>query len=252
MAKVVELRKENHSNLKVITKTTMNVAEKQHIVNLRVVELVQAESSFPIFFNLMEKTGDWVLSAITSLEIEKNLFVKNGLWDANYLPTVMQVYPFFLMKSPDDESKLTMGIDEDNVAFSTTDGELLFDDKGKASLYLSRVKVLLEEDVKHNIQTYHFSKKLQDLGLLKAIDIQVYYVDGKVNTLKGLQTVDEEKLQSLPIEDLNILREKGYLAPIYAILFSLYQLNSLIRKHNLLDGSVKISQVKMEVPNEAV
>ena len=247
MATLVELSNSKHANLKVISNSTMKVAEKQHIVNLRVVEVVKAVSSFPVFFNRMEKTGEWMLSAITSLEMDKNLFIKDGMWDAIYLPSIMQTYPMFLMQKPSDETQYTIGIDEKNAAFSETEGEPLFDDKGKASLYLSQVRVLLDEDIKNNLQTYHFSKKMEELNLMKAMDIQVHYADGKINTLKGLQTIHEENLQSLEVTKLEELREKGYLAPIYAILFSIYQLNSLIRKHNALSGSAKITQIKMEV-----
>lgn len=250
MAKLVELSKDAHANLKVAKDSALKIAEKQHIVNLRVVEVVKAVSSFPIFFNHMEKTGDWVLSAITSLEIDNSLFIKDGQWDAIYMPAIMQVYPFFLMQKPEEVKRFAICIDEDNAAFSNEIGESLFDDEGKASIFLSRIQTLLDEDLKNNIHTYHFSKNLVELGLLKAMDIQVHYVDGKVNTLKGLQTINEEKLQSLSTEEFEGLRTKGYLAPIYAILFSIFQLNTLIRKHNALDGTVKINQVKMEVAKE--
>jgi hypothetical protein len=89
---------------------------------------------------------------------------------------------------------------------------------------------------------------LDEMGLIKAMDVLVHYADGRTHTLQGLYTPDEEKLQTLAIEELDKLREKGYLAPIYAMLISIYQFNALILRNNQLDGTAKVKQIQLEIP----
>ena len=79
----------------------------------------------------------------------------------------------------------------------------------------------------------------------------VQYGDDAVQTLKGLHTLDEDKLQSLPAEQLQELSKKGYLAPIYAMLVSIFQLNALIRKHNSIDSLNNVKHVKLEVARDS-
>lgn len=78
----------------------------------------------------------------------------------------------------------------------------------------------------------------------------VHYDNGTMQTLKGLHTLDEDRLQSLQAEQLAELNKKGYLSPIHAMLISIYQLNSLIRKHNEVEQFTKVKQIKLEVARD--
>ncbi|MFT6776841.1 MAG: hypothetical protein ACJAV1_000753 [Paraglaciecola sp.] len=250
MTKLVELSSTLHAQLKVLPDCETAFAETQQIMRLRVSETSKAATNFPVFFTRNSHDGNWVLSALTSFESNQCLFVKQGKWLATYQPTVLQTYPLFLMQSPKNIESYTIGVFEQSSAFSEHSGEDLFDDKGKASLYLSRIKTLLEADIKNDIQTYQFGKKLEQLGLLKAIDLLVHHEDGSVQTLSGLNTIDEDKLQALSAEQLHELNQQGYLVQIHAMLISIYQLNLLIRKHNEIQDSNKIAQLKVEIAKE--
>jgi hypothetical protein len=250
MTKLVELSSSQHAQLKVLPDCGAKFAETQQIMRLRVSETGNAAANFPIFFTRNGHDGSWVLSALTSFESNQCLFVNQGKWSATYQPTVLQTYPLFLMQSPKDAESYTIGVFEQSSAFSKESGEDLFDDKGKASLYLSRIKTLLEADIKNDIQTYQFGKKLEQLDLLKAIDLLVHHQDGSVQTLSGLHTIDEDKLQALSAEQLHELNIQGYLVQIHAMLISIYQLNLLIRKHNEINDSNKIAQLKIEIARE--
>ena len=250
MAKLQELTPDDHGNLKVALNSAIKVAKNQHLINLKVSEVGQAVTNFPVFFTKFTDDADWSVSAITSFDINANLFVKDEQWQGSYLPTGMQTYPFFLMKSPRKEGEITMGIDINNDAFSTETGEALFEDDGKASVYLSRLTAQLQSDMNNEVHTRKFTKKLDDLELIKAMDLQIHYADGAVNTLKGLNTIDEQKLQGLDIEQLEELRTAGYLAPTYAMLISVYQLTNMIKLHNDHDRPKKVVQVKLEAPKD--
>lgn len=248
MAELTVLSSAEHASLKVVENCALNVAGNQHVVNIRVAEVGMAISSFPVFATKIPSNGRWALTAVTSFVPEKNLFVENDRWTATYLPTCMQTYPLFLMNSDAGENQYTVGIHEDSPAFSKDVGEALFDDQGKASLYLSRITAVLEADIKNDIQTYQFTDKLNELGLYKSINLLVHSSDGSsVQTIQGLYTIDEEKLQQLDAPTMEELNKRGYLAPVYAMLTSIFQVNALIRLNNQEAGSQNIKEVKLEV-----
>jgi hypothetical protein len=250
MVELVELSSTKHKGLKVRANCTVEVAAKQQIIRLRATEAGRAAANFPVFFTRGAQDGILVLSAFTSFENGQNMFVKDGQWQATYQPNAMQTYPFFLMQSPSGEKSYTIGIDESNEAFSKDEGELLFDDNGKASLQLSRAKTLLEADIQNDINTFQFAKKLEELGLLKSIDLVVQYQDGASQTITGLMTIDEDKLNVLSPEQLHSLNQQGYLVQIHALLISIYQLNVLIQKQNNRSDLPKVAQLKIEVAKD--
>lgn len=245
MAELTELDGTRHQHTKVVEHCAMEFAATQHVINLRVVEVSKAVSSFPVFFTRNTATGQWGLSALGAFEPGHNLFVQNNHWQALYTPTGIQTYPLFLMQSPREDNQYTIGIDEQSQAFSQEHGQTLFDGQNKASLYLGQIKTLLAADIKNDIHTRQFSEKLQSLKLIKRIDVLVHYADKQVKTLKGLHTIDESVLQALTAEQLSTLHSLGYLAPIHAMLISIHQLNGLIQKHNAITGNTNVTQVKL-------
>jgi hypothetical protein len=247
MKALVEVKSNNHSKLKVNPNSAIEFATKLHIMNLRVDEIGKAVSSFPSFLTRGNVNGNWGLSILTSFEASTNVFVENNQWSAVYQPSCMQSYPFYLMRSPTNEQSYTVGIDESNPMFSKTDGEALFDEDKNATSYLHQKTKLLEAELKSDMQSYEFTKHLESLDLIKSIDLQVIYEDETTQTLKGLSTIDEDKLQDLSAEQLFELNKKGYLSPIHAMLVSIYQLNTLIIKNNNFNHLRKIKNIKLEI-----
>ncbi len=249
MAELIELSLEEHGDFKLDPNAAVEVAKRSHIMSLRVVEVSRAGCEMPVFLSKSSDTGDWLISAITSYEVEKNLMVYDDKWQGIYQPSAMSTYPFFLMAHPTEEKKYTIGIDPENSAFSKDKGEALFED-GKAGMMLSRITATLQEDMRNDLHTFQFCKHISELGLIKEMDVAVTYADGRVNTLKGLNTIDEEKLAGLSEEQFKELREKNYLPPLYSFLTSLYQMNRLIRLHNDHSSGEKITQVQLAVPKD--
>lgn len=245
MTELVELSNSEHGTLRVVDNAALAFMKQQHILTVRVKEITQAISSFPVFLVKNPHTGMWNISALTSFDIGQNLFVDDNKWNAIFTPTSMQTFPFFLMNVAGENKGYTIGIAAQEQAFSTTQGQSIFEPSGKPSLLLSRVKTLLEADIKNDIQSYQFAQKLESMQLIKRINLVVQYGDGTVQTLKGMNTIDETKLQQLSNDDLGALNKQGYLMPIHAMLMSIIQLNSLIQKHNNIESNKAISQVKL-------
>jgi len=248
MTELIELNANLHGSLRLVKERLSDEIRSRHILNLRVNEVAQAATCFPTFISRSEPLGHWALSAVSGLETGKNLFVDDGQWSAIYQPSSVRTHPFYLMKAADDETSFNVGFDPQSTALSEEEGEPLFDEPNKASLYLSEVTAMLNSSLKGDVHTHQFIKLLSDLNLIKSINVLVEYEDGAINTIKGLHTIDEDKLQALSKDDFEQLRDKGYLAPVYALLISIFQLNSLLQKHNISGDTLRMKQIKLEVP----
>lgn len=217
---------------------------------IQAAEAGHAVCSFPVFFSRSPSTGGWALSVVTSLEAGHNLFVQDDRWTAAYAPAGMQTYPLFLMQAESDENAYAVGVIGHDDVLSTDKGEALFDAKGNATIYLDKVVKLLEAGIENETQTRLLAQCLEELDLLKAINVNVHYEDGGIQTITGLHTIDEDRLQSMTPEQLDELNKKGYLILAHALLLSIFQLNVLVRKNNLVDGNKQVKQVKLEVARD--
>ncbi|REL25632.1 SapC family protein [Thalassotalea euphylliae] len=235
MTALVALNSEQHQSLCIKANAELEFAASQHLLSLKVQEVGQAGSSFPVFLMKDPSSGVWRISAVASFAMGTNLFVESGQWLPAFKPLAMQTFPFYLMKAPGEEKGYTIGINPASAAFSeqkTQADQAIFSSSGKASAQLMRVTQLLEASIEQDIHTYQFGQAMQELGLVKAINLVIHRQDGSQETLQGLCTIDEDKLNALSGEQLKSLSEKGYLSPIYAMLTSIYQLNALIRRNN--------------------
>ena len=249
MPELTELTLEAHRDLKVDPLCAVTVAEKQHIITLRLAEVSYAANQFPVFFSRTSEDANWMISAINSFEIDKNLFVKDNSWTAAYVPIGMQTYPFFLMRKEGKENEVCIGIDEQNAAFSKTEGEPLFSEDSKASPMLSRATNFLEQELKNEVNTIKFGRYMAEHKLIKEINVVVKYQDGRVNTLQGLNTVDEAEFNKLSDEDFLEMRKLGYILPMYSMLTSAFQINTLLVRHNEQYDN-KIVQVSLDNVNK--
>ena len=249
MATLSKLTPEQHQNLKLKDTAVLDYAKKLHMIQLRASEIPRVTNSLPVFFSRNEQTGEWALSAITCFRPGNNLFISGDRLDTLYSPLALRTYPLYLMKA-DNEKGYTPGIVEDSDAFTTEDGEPLFTDNGQASLMLDEKLKLLESTIKEDIQTYQFINKVEELGLIKPVDLMITSQEQGSQALKGLQTVDEDALQKLSGAQLEELNKAGYLVPIHAMLISIFQINALVQRHNANGSFDHIQQVKLEIARD--
>lgn len=250
MPELVELNEDSHRELRIREGSAVQIAANQHVINIRASELPQAVTDFPVFFTRDPNSGDFSASIVTSFEAGQNLFVADGAWNGLFVPSSMQTYPLFLMKSESNERGYTVGIDESNAALSTTEGQRLFEDGGKATLFLSDLTRRLQAGAEADVQTVYFIDALRKLELLKPVDLLVHYADDAVQTIRGLLTIDEERLKSLPAERVQELHAQGYLVLIHAVLISIFQLNGLIRRQGSKAELKPVKSVKLQVARD--
>ena len=251
MKHLVELDREAHRDCRVSEGAALRYATTQNVLQIQASEVGQAACSFPVFLTRGPSTGIWALAAVLSLEQGSSLFVENGEWTASYLPFGLQTYPLYLMKSPSSDKGYAVGVVGHDNVLAQDGGEVLFDEAGKESAYLQNVIRMLEANLQNEAQTRLFAQRLEQLELLVPINIKVEYKDGAVHTITGLHAIDEEKLRSLATAELQELNKNGYLLLTHAMLTSIFQLNTLIRKHNRGSGRHAIKQARLEAAQSA-
>jgi len=229
---IIEISAEKHQHLRIKPTRSLEYFSRRHLLLIRADEATKAACNMPVMLTSVAESGQWSLSGVASFEPESTLFVRDEKWSATFIPWQLQTWPFNLLPTEDQENPYVIAMDDSSGIFSETEGEPLFDKHAQPSIMLARVKSLLEAQLNADIQTVQFTREMISLGLNKSLTIKVEYQDGTVNSIQGLQTVDEEKLGKLDNDTFNRLRQKGYLTVIYALLFSLYQFNALIQAHN--------------------
>jgi hypothetical protein len=77
--------------------------------------------------------------------------------------------------------------------------------------------------------TKTFINAIKDLNIFKAVDANITLAGGKKFTIKNLLMIDEQALLKLPDEELIKFVRKGFMAWIYAHLYSLTNFRRIIR-----------------------
>lgn len=247
---LAEVSAERHGSWRVAADARITFASSQHVMQVRATEVARAVCSFPVFLSRSAHTGHWLMSAVTGLWPGQSLAVSAGQYCATFMPTSMQTYPFAPMKSAGGARPWTIGLNESNPVFSQSEGDSIFDAGGRPSPYFDQISKQIEADIEHDIQTQQFLDHLVSNEFTKAVNINVHQDDGQVQTITGLHTIDEDKVQALSGEQLHELNERGYLLPMHALLMSLFQLNTLLRLNNERADNPTVKQIRLELARD--
>lgn len=198
-------------------------------VNL--VEFPQVAHYYPIAF-----ARDAVATpvAVVGVRDNENLFVdKDGNWTPNtYIPAYVRRYPFILSESPDGDTLSLCIEDAPGVLVKGDAGDKFFDDKKQPTQ--------LSKNAMEFCRSYHMAaKQTQAFGeALLAADIlvdraaEITVKGGQRVSFSGFRIVDEEKFNKLPEKTFIEWRNKGWLAGVYAHLFSGLHWGSITRMIN--------------------
>lgn len=247
MTTLTALNADTHAPLKVSANRALAYAIDRHMIPLHIGEVSRAMMDFPVLISRLQGQGSYALSALTSFSAGANAFLVDGVWQSAFQPAEMQVFPFTLMRGEDGEPVLAF--DQSMPVFSTEQGDALFEG-GQPALWLEQLKKQLLSMAEHTALTRHFLDTVSDLGLISQIVITLHQANGDANKISGLNTIHEDKLKSLSPDELAELNAKGFLGPIYAILFSIFQLNALIHRFNAQAGSEQIQRISLEIAKD--
>lgn len=231
------LNQSQHKDLAVLTDPSYLHSANSHIVPISVFELAQVQAEYPIAFIKDAETGRFHLVAMLGLKPEQNLYHKDGKWNANYVPLQLRNHPFALTAAPEtpDQQIVIIDLESPVVIDGKTDmankeGRVLFNSDGKSSEFLQQVTEQLSNTMAQVPATQDFIGQLVAKKLLTAKSLTIKDEQQQEFNLTGLYAIDEAALAQLSDNDYLELKQKGYVAAIYACLFSTHRIGDLVNR----------------------
>ncbi len=225
--KVAPITLSNHRNKKIRKVSDYAFAREFNLASIMVHEFSRAAATYPIVF-VEDKTHDAFRPVVMlGLEQKSNLFVQEGKWKASYIPAIIRRYPFTLAKTT-DEGKYALCIDEACELVNEEEGQPLFDEKGEPAELLVRAKQYLGELQQMEAFTMDFSRYFAAKNLFTPLNMKLRQ-SNQMKSITGCYVINEERLGNLSDEAFLEIRGRKFLAPVYAHLVSVAQMEHLVQ-----------------------
>jgi len=228
VAKITPLNKETHLNLTVDRSKNYAHVKGEHLLPVVVHEFSALCTEFPIVYVKNSATGQFQAVAVMGFETGENLFCGENAWQASYVPSCLQSYPFRFVNDQNDTKNMMIAFDEESALVGEGGEHRLFDDEGIETEYLKSRGASMMRHLEHSEVTKGFVNELSKLELLVQKNLNVD-IDGKPVTIGGIYTVDEKKLNEMDADAFEDLRKRGFLAAIYAQMISINQVPRLAK-----------------------
>jgi len=231
---VVTLSKDTHASLRAKSNPDFAHAKELNLAGVMLTEISAVAANFPIVFIQHPDSKVIRPAAMFGLRPGENYYYGQDGWDATYVPLLIQRHPF-LIGADDanpDSTNLTMCIDTTSPFIGEGEGIALFDDKGNGTDFLNSRNQMLLEIFEGEKITNQFMAKVLELELLKPFEILLQGQDGITRRVTGLQTLNEVKLRQMSNDVLQELHKLDFLAALYVIYGSLFQIHRMMWLHN--------------------
>lgn len=240
-----------HQHLKITDQADFSVTANEQFVPLTVEEFAQAASSFPVMLLKDGQSGQFRSVAFLGLEANQNLYwqADTGVWEGVYVPQRIVREPFSLGPAPGDEKTLTLYIDENSKKVSEKEGLALFDND-EPTAFLQGVQNKLSEYFNNEMVTKDFVQQLLAHELLREMELLIRFATDRTKRVKGLYTIDEEKLRALDEQTVLQFHKQNYFMPIHSMLSSITQFNRMLRLNNGNSQYEAISNLQMRAVEE--
>jgi formylglycine-generating enzyme required for sulfatase activity len=222
--KIVALDAGIHRNLKFdAARCNFEFSRKYTAIPLTGREFVHAAREYAIVFM---RGDDRLFRPVVLLGFSENLYVNMaGLWEANYLPVLVQHYPFVIEAGGASSGG---SIDEQCAGLNFENGKLLIDAEGVWQPVLNAELQFLHEYQKQLADTEQMVKQWDELGLFVSSDACLSFPGGEAFELRDFYVVDEALFNQLSADVLPALFQSGAIKLIYQHLDSLIHLPRLL------------------------
>jgi hypothetical protein len=207
-----------HSGLSLKKDIGFGFTDKVNAVPINVIEFPQIAHFYPIAFST---DGTATPVAILGVRNDENLFVnKDGSWrEDTYIPAYIRRYPFIFTEMENGE-RLSLCIDERDDLFIRDDSNPFFDKEGKPAELCQNAMEFCKSYHAAAQQTLEFSKALAASNLLVDRQAEINVDGNQKISFSGFQIVDEKALNEMNEKMFIEWRNQGWLAALYAHLFS--------------------------------
>lgn len=205
-------------------------------------EFVKLQMDYPLFFIKSTETGEFEAIALLGFSEGENLYLKDGRWDATYLPLTIARQPFLIGFQEQDRDGVpttvpVVHVDMDHPSISRTEGEPVFLEHGGESPVLEKASAILMAIHEGHESSQALSRLLVGLELIESVNVEIEFSDGSRTNLSGLFTINEDKLRALTAEGLEALHKGGNLQTVYMMLASMPNMTRLIDRKNSTLGT---------------
>lgn len=213
------LNHQSHGSLGLrIPERPFEFARKSRALPVTLSEIASAQKRFPIVFSDLENP---VPVAVVGTREDVNLFIdENGDWEREvYIPAYVRCYPFALAARSNEEFAVVIDRAADSIS---DDPEQPF--FGADKKVTPEVQALIDFCARYDAETkrtVQFGQRLKELGLLAGQQVTRKTQSGEEVPVASYVAVDSEKLDGLDDAVVRELFGQGYLAGIFAHLFSL-------------------------------
>ncbi len=208
-------------------------ARNARALPLTLGEIPSAQKHFPVVFSDLENP---VPLAVLGMIDDINLFVdENGQWEREtYVPAYARCYPFALAARSEDEFAVVI----DRAADSVTDEpEQPFFDGDKVTAETQSIIDFCGRYDAERKQTANFGLRLKELGLLAGQQVTRTSPEGVDGPIVSYVAVDSQKLNELEKSVVGELFSNGYLAAVFAHLFSLENWQLVMERYGRRSGN---------------
>lgn len=226
-----------HKDLRVIRDYARVPGYDVNVARVFPSEFIQLQAEYPLFFIRNKEQGHFEPVAVLGFEEKENLFLDETGWNAGYVPLSIERQPFLIgfqqqvVDGVPTEAPV-VHIDLDHPSVSETEGERVFLPHGGESPLLERVSSVLMTVHEGYEAAKSLSEMLVGLELIESMTLEAKLGDGSMQSLTGLYTINEDRLQGLNANALESLHRKGHLRDIYMMLASLPNVSRLIERKN--------------------
>jgi len=232
MSRPVLLNNIDHRDLRVSTARGFGLGDEATSVPTYAGEFRALQAYYPIVFQ-KDAHGRFHPLALLGLRPGENLFLRDGGWDAHYLPLAIERQPFLIGSDADGAPLLHIDLDHPRVGRG---GEALFLEHGGHTPFLQRIASVMRSLHDGFAGNAAFVDALLAHGLLEAFVLDVKLPGRDAGRLAGYYTIAEERLRALDGAALHALARAGHLEPIYMAVASLSHLRDLIGRLEAIDA----------------
>jgi SapC len=233
MTKHAHLNNIEHRDLRIITARGPQYGDDVMYTLTFPAEFRSIQAHYPIVFG-KASDGAFTPLALHGFHEKQNLFLKDGKWDAHYIPMMIERVPFLIGNAPNGK---VVHIDLDSPRVSRTEGQPIFREHGGNSEFLEHITGVLGMLHEGIEATPAFIVALLENNLLESFVLDMQFQDGAQHRFAGFYAIQEERLGKLDAAALGKLHERGYLLPIYMVIASFANFRSLIERASKLNAA---------------
>lgn len=222
-----------HRDLRVITTRGAAYGDEVMFAVTFPFEFRAVQAHYPIVFG-KSPDGSYTPLALFGFREKQNLFLRDGAWDASYLPVTIERQPFLIGTAPTGK---VIHIDLDHPRVSRAEGERVFDENGGNSEFLQRAASMLAAIDEGVASSPAFIAAIQEYNLLEPFALDIRYRDGAQHRFAGFHTIQEDRLKQLGPEALGKLHSHGFLQAVFMVIASLSNFRALIERASRLDAA---------------